>query len=120
MGVPLPALPPRDEARARLGLARDAFVVVSLGHVTPYKRLDVALRAFRRLLVARPDARFLIAGSGAEAPNLGLERQIGYLGLDGCVARLRFRPPRTAAPPPAPPHFCGHPPHPLPRQDLAR
>jgi glycosyltransferase involved in cell wall biosynthesis len=97
MGVPLPAPVPRDEARARLGIAPDAFLVVSHGHVTPYKRLDVALRAFRRLVAERPDARFLIAGS--EAPGLGelLERQIGYLGLGGKVTRLGFIPPATVA-----------------------
>lgn len=95
MGVPLPALPSREAARARLGLTPDAFVVLSLGHATPYKRLDVALRAFRRLLTERPDARFLIAGS--EAPNLGLERQIGYLGLGQQVSRLGFVSPERVA-----------------------
>ncbi|MGN6362514.1 MAG: glycosyltransferase family 4 protein [Thermomicrobiales bacterium] len=97
MGVPLPLPAPRDEARARLGVAPDAFLVVSHGHVTPYKRLDVVLRAFRRLVTERPGARFLIAGS--EAPGLGalLERQIGYLGLGGKVTRLGFIPPATVA-----------------------
>ena len=97
MGVPLPTLPPRDEARARLGVADDAFLVVSHGHVNPYKRLDVALRAFRRLLDARPDALFLIAGS--EAPQLGpaLDRQTRYLGLGGRVRRLGFVAPETVA-----------------------
>ncbi len=95
MGVPLPTLPPRDEARARLGVAEDAFLVVSHGHVNPYKRLDVALRAFRRLLDTRPNAVFLIAGS--EAPQLGpvLDRQLRYLGLGGRVRRLGFVTPET-------------------------
>ena len=53
MGVPLPALPERAAARARLGVAPDAFLVVSHGHVNPYKRLDVALRAVRRLATER-------------------------------------------------------------------
>ena len=97
MGVPLPSLPPREEARARLGLAPEAFVVLSLGHANPYKRLDVALRAFRRLADERPDARFLIAGS--EAPGLGatLDRQIGYLGLGERVRRLGFVAPEMVA-----------------------
>ena len=97
MGVPLPSLPPREAARARLGLAPEAFVVLSLGHANPYKRLDVALRAFRRLADERPDARFLIAGS--EAPGLGatLDRQIGYLGLGGRARRLGFVAPDTVA-----------------------
>ena len=95
MGVPLPELPGREAARARLGVTPDAFLVVSHGHVNPYKRLDVALRAFRRLATERPDAQFVIAGS--EAPGLGatLERQIGYLGLGGRVRRLGFVMPET-------------------------
>lgn len=95
MGVPLPTLPGRGAARARLGVAPDAFLVVSHGHVNPYKRLDVALRAFRRLATERPEARFLIAGG--EAPGLGatLERQIGLLGLAGRVRRLGFVTPET-------------------------
>lgn len=95
MGVPLPALPPRDEARARLGVAGDAFLVVSHGHVNPYKRLDVALRAFRRLLDARPDAQFLIAGSVAPPIAQALDRQARYLGLGGRVRRLGFISPDT-------------------------
>ena len=97
MGVPLPDLPGRGAARARLGVAPDAFLVVSHGHVNPYKRLDVALRAFRRLATERPDAQFVIAGS--EAPGLGatLERQIGFLGLGGRVRRLGFVTPGTVA-----------------------
>ncbi len=95
MGVPLPELPDRAAARARLGVAPDAFLVVSHGHVNPYKRLDVALRAFRRLATERPDAQFVIAGS--EAPGLGatLERQVGFLGLGGRVRRLGFVTPET-------------------------
>lgn len=97
MGVPLPALPDRAAARARLGVPPEAFLVVSHGHVNPYKRLDVALRAFRRLAAERPDVQFLIAGS--EAPGLGamLERQIGFLGLGGRVRRLGFVQPQTVA-----------------------
>ncbi|HET8627020.1 MAG TPA: glycosyltransferase [Thermomicrobiales bacterium] len=97
MGVPLPGLPPREEARARLGVPPEAFLVVSHGHITPYKRLDVALRAFRRLLVARPDAHFLIAGSGAPNSLAALDRQIGYLGLGRRVRRLGFVPAATVA-----------------------
>lgn len=97
MGVPLPVLPSRAEARARLGVAPDAFLVVSHGHVTPYKRLDVALRAFRRLIGERLDARFLIAGSAAPGLEAALGRQIGYLGLGGKVSLLGFVPPETVA-----------------------
>jgi glycosyltransferase involved in cell wall biosynthesis len=95
MGVPLPQLPPRDEARERLGVAPEAFVVVSHGHVNPYKRLDVALRAFRRLLDERPDAQFLIAGSVAPQLATSLDRQVRYLGLGGRVRRTGFISPET-------------------------
>ncbi|HEY8601907.1 MAG TPA: glycosyltransferase family 4 protein [Thermomicrobiales bacterium] len=97
MGVPLPTLPPREAARARLGITPEAFVVLSLGHANPYKRLDVALRAFRRLTAEQSDALFIIAGS--EAPSLGatLDRQIGYLGLGARVRRLGFVAPETVA-----------------------
>jgi glycosyltransferase involved in cell wall biosynthesis len=97
MGVPLPPPPSRDEARHRLGLTPGQFVVLSLGHANPYKRLDVALRSFRRLADERPDAQFLIAGS--EAPGLGatLDRQIGYLGLGSRVRRLGFVEAHTVA-----------------------
>lgn len=97
MGVPLPELPPRDEARARLGVAPDALLVVSHGHVNPYKRLDVALRAFRRLLDERPDAQFLIAGSVAPQLGTALDRQVRYLGLGEHVRRLGFITPETVA-----------------------
>ena len=97
MGVPLPELLPRDEARARLGVANDAFLVVSHGHVNPYKRLDVALRAFRRLLDTRPDAHFLIAGTVPPQLAQTLDRQVRYLGLGGRVRRLGFIAPGTVA-----------------------
>jgi hypothetical protein len=95
MGVPLPDLPPREEARARLGVAPGAFLVVSHGHVNPYKRLDVALRSFRRLLDERPDAQFLISGSVAPQLGTALDRQVRYLGLGGRVRRLGFSSPET-------------------------
>jgi glycosyltransferase involved in cell wall biosynthesis len=95
MGVPLPPLPPRDEARARLNVPPDAFLIVSHGHVNPYKRLDVALRAFRRLLDEYPDAQFLIAGSVAPQLATSLDRQVRYLGLGARVRRLGFIPPET-------------------------
>lgn len=90
MGVPQPNLPSRDEARQRLGVRPETFLVLSLGHVTPNKRLDVALRAFHRLAGARPNARFIIAGSEANGSRSNIGRTVNYLGLDGRVERLGF------------------------------
>jgi hypothetical protein len=81
----------------RLGISPGAFLVVSHGHVNPYKRLDVALRSFRRLLDERPDAQFLIAGSVAPQLGTALDRQVRYLGLGGRVRRLGFSSPETVA-----------------------
>ena len=47
---------------ARLGIDDAALLLVSFGHVTPSKRIDVALRAFRRLRQSRPEARYVLAG----------------------------------------------------------
>lgn len=63
MGVPLPPLPERGEARKRLGLPEEALVLASFGHINPYKRLEPALRAYRRLRQAHPEALFLLVGS---------------------------------------------------------
>ncbi|SFQ30383.1 Glycosyltransferase involved in cell wall bisynthesis [Amycolatopsis arida] len=50
----------RAEARARLGLAPEAFVVGAVGRLVPTKRFDVLVRA----LPAMPGAVLLIAGEG--------------------------------------------------------
>ena len=53
------------EARERLGLPRDAFLVAAFGLATPAKRIDRALEGFRRFVASGPselDARFLVVG----------------------------------------------------------
>ena len=55
--------PPRDEARARLGLER--FTVLCFGFVAPYKGLEPALDAAR---VAGPEIEMVVAGG--EHPRL--------------------------------------------------
>ena len=47
---------------ARLGIEDAALLLASFGHVTPSKRIDVVLRAFRRLRQSRPEARYVLAG----------------------------------------------------------
>jgi glycosyltransferase involved in cell wall biosynthesis len=58
-------------ARARLGLERDARVLLAFGQVRPYKGLDALVRAFAA--VDAPDARLVIAG----APMAGGEAVLG-------------------------------------------
>lgn len=80
MGIPLPSLIARNTARESLNLSQDTFIIVSITHVNPMKRIPVVLRAFRRLLRFHPNSRFVIAG-GASDPE-GLVRQIRALGLE--------------------------------------
>lgn len=88
MGVPLPALVDQAMARRVLGLPESRFVVASITHVNPYKRLPVVLRAMRRLLVSEPDAMLVIAGS--VAPGIDLRRQVSLLNLDRNVRLLGY------------------------------
>ena len=52
----------RATARERLGLPRDARVILCFGNIRAYKGVDVLLRAFAVVLRDEPDALLLIAG----------------------------------------------------------
>jgi glycosyltransferase involved in cell wall biosynthesis len=65
------AAPPRGEARARLGLDPDAFIVVGLGRLVPIKGFDLLARALPALVAQIPSARVLLVGDGAERRHLG-------------------------------------------------
>src|SRR6185503_12258695 len=67
----LPAIG-RDEARQRLGIAADDFVVATFGFLTEAKRLPVLLRAFARLrgeLAAQRAARTRLLLVGEVSPH---------------------------------------------------
>jgi glycosyltransferase involved in cell wall biosynthesis len=95
MGVPLPPLIPKAEARARLGLDPDAFIVSSVGHLNPYKRISIVLRAFKALVMQVPRARYLLVGS--PSPNFNVGRMIGMLGLEREVRVIGYAPPAQFA-----------------------
>jgi glycosyltransferase involved in cell wall biosynthesis len=86
-GMCLPEEVSKHDARMALGLPADQFLIASITHVNPYKRLDVVLRAFKHLRREVP-ARFVIAGS--VSPNYPLVRQITHLGLDQVVDVLGY------------------------------
>jgi glycosyltransferase involved in cell wall biosynthesis len=79
MGVPLPTLISKAEARARLGINPEMFLVTSVGHLNPYKRVSATLRAFKALLMQVPNSSYLLIGS--RSPNYDPVRQIEMLGL---------------------------------------
>jgi glycosyltransferase involved in cell wall biosynthesis len=75
------ALPSREEARARLGLPPEAFVVTAPGLVNPLKRLDAALSAAGRLRRAGAPVHVVVAGENA--PKLPLAAWAEAAGLAG-------------------------------------
>lgn len=71
MGVPLPPAIEPGAARRQLGLPDAAPIWASFGHINPYKRMEAALRAFRRFRRSAPDARYLLVGSVSPSYDLG-------------------------------------------------
>lgn len=80
MGIPLPRLTAQNDERQLLGLPSSAFVIASITHVNPYKRIPIVLRALRRLIDRVPEALLIIAGS--VAPGVDLQREIRLLNLE--------------------------------------
>ena len=99
MGIPLPQLVPQDEARSMLSLPPSAFIVGSVTHVNPNKRLDVVLRAIRRARERIPDIVLVVAGSVSPAVDLrqlaqsyGVAENVRLLGyVSDAEARLVAR-----------------------------
>lgn len=83
MGVPLPAQRTTADARVHLGLSPDAFIWASFGHINPYKRMESALRAFKRFRVEHPAARYILVGS--VSPSYDLQSLIQRLDLADAV-----------------------------------
>ncbi len=83
MGIPLPQQTTKKHARRLLQIPESAFLIVSVSHINPHKRIPVVLRAIRRLKERVPEVRCIIAGT--PAPRLGYERLVAMLGLDSTV-----------------------------------
>ena len=74
--------------RAELGLAADAPIVVYTGTFEAYQGLDLLFQAARKVLDARPDARFVLAGgrpdqiarARADAERAGLGNAVVFAG----------------------------------------
>jgi len=87
MGIRLPPVIDRDDARRALDLPPDLFVVASVTQINPHKRIDVVLRSLQRLRRRRA-AMLLIAGNAS--PNVPLARWIGLYGLTNAVETLGY------------------------------
>lgn len=95
MGIaPMPRVS-REEARVRLGLPPESFVIATFGEVHPHKRVTVALDAFAEFHKSCPDSLFVLVGSqsanydvGTVIQDLRIQdwvRQVGFVPMDDYV-----------------------------------
>jgi glycosyltransferase involved in cell wall biosynthesis len=73
----------REDARARLGLPTDAFLVGHFGYITRPKQPGAVIGGFARLARQREDALLLMVG--ADNSGGGLDRLISTAGVQGKV-----------------------------------
>jgi glycosyltransferase involved in cell wall biosynthesis len=71
--------------RAEFGIGVDSQVVLFLGRIHPWKRVDVLIDAFGRIAGCHPKAILLVAGDMDAEQRAQFARQLGALGLDGRV-----------------------------------
>lgn len=93
MGVPIENLLGEQNARTRLHLPPDAFVISAFGEIHPHKRITVALEAFADFFRAHANARLLLIGS--ESPNYDVTPLLQALHIEGAVTRVGFVPMET-------------------------
>ncbi|QWC86907.1 D-inositol-3-phosphate glycosyltransferase [Nocardioidaceae bacterium] len=88
---------PAEQARARLGLAQDAIVLLFVGRIQPLKGPDVLLRAAARLLERRPELRdrlVIPVVGGASGTSLEHPRRLRELAVSlGISDLVCFEPP---------------------------
>lgn len=81
----------RARVRAELGIPEDAPVLIMLGRFHAQKNQQGLLRAARRVLDSRPNARFLLAGTDVTMENKALSYLVHSLGLERHVRLLGYR-----------------------------
>jgi D-inositol-3-phosphate glycosyltransferase len=87
------AMPPREEARARLGLPAEAKVLLFFGQIKEVKGLDILLQAMPRLIRKHPNTILLVAGKVWKDDFQRYQEQIDALGIsDNCEMHIRFIP----------------------------
>lgn len=69
--------------RNRLGIKKDAPILLSLGRMDPEKHLDFLVDAFALLVKQYPDARLVFAGDGSA--RKGVEEKVAAMHLKDCV-----------------------------------
>jgi glycosyltransferase involved in cell wall biosynthesis len=80
----------RIEIRARLGLAQNAMIALSVGRLDPTKGHSYAVEALPLMLKQHPDLHWILLGEGATRPEL--EMRIKELGVEYHAHLLGFDP----------------------------
>ncbi len=77
-----------EDARNKLGLPLDTFIVLFTGNLVPRKGVDVLLKAFQACLAKHSDSLLVILGDGSErevllalAGELGIAEQVQFAGF---------------------------------------
>jgi glycosyltransferase involved in cell wall biosynthesis len=85
----------RAAARSEFGLRADASVLGYAGRIDRVKRIDLLLKAFKGVLVQRPEARLVIVGEGSLKPKmealadaLGVSEAVTWPGFHSNMPRL--------------------------------
>jgi glycosyltransferase involved in cell wall biosynthesis len=86
-GTVLRPAPPRQEARARLGLPERGPVVAYVGRITGIKRPDRLVEVIRLVRASIPEATFVVCGHGDRFADLAE----AAAGLGGAVRLLGWR-----------------------------
>ena len=81
--------PDRAEARRRIGVPHDAFVVGSVGRLSRQKAPLDLVDAFARVAAGHPDAHLVLVGDGPDREDV--ERAVARAGLGGRVHLLGLR-----------------------------
>jgi glycosyltransferase involved in cell wall biosynthesis len=86
----------RADARRRLGLPEHAFVIGTVGRLSPQKAPLDLLAAFERVAAVRPEAHLVLVGDGpqrdavmARTTEAGLSDRVHLLGLRRDVAEIQ-------------------------------
>lgn len=81
--------------RAELGLSAETPLIGIVARLVSIKNIPMFLAAAKRVLAARPDARFVVAGDGelkkalaAHAANLGIADAVSFLGFRTDLERI--------------------------------
>jgi N-acetyl-alpha-D-glucosaminyl L-malate synthase BshA len=92
------ARPPKADARKQWDIPAEAAVIVQVGNLRSVKDHPMALRAFARIVRARPDAILLLAGDGPDRERLqALAKQLQIAGQARFLGAVREIPSLLAA-----------------------